>query len=146
MKKNILATVLMLTVGSNVSFAGNPKSLKGKELSKYALAVSISFSNSNLNCLETGESYTRAISQYPLFAEKGSIDSLSDQPLLTFERDHFYGEYSRGMKMTVTSTPDYKKIQSLVIEIGQRISVNQGDLRNPKITEEWEVFGKVECK
>lgn len=137
----------MLTAGSNASFAGNQKLLKGEQLSDYAIAVSMSITNSNLNCERTGQQNYYGISQYPLFAEKGSIDSQSGQPLLTFEKKHLAGAiYDYGMKMTVTSTPDFKEVQSLVIELVRPITVNIGDLRNPNITTELEVIGKVECK
>lgn len=68
------------------------------------------------------------------------------QPLLVFDTRNAPHAYTNRALVLVTTTPDYKKVLSVEVRSYNRVRVNVGDLKNPKMVDENQRDLRFFCK
>lgn len=137
--KKAMITICGLTL--SMAAQANQIPIPLDQLGDYKTAVKVATSSSNLECTRN-----RIIGGYALdrieSATSGSVDTDGGQPLLIFETA---GAIKKSNAIVTTSS-DFSKIIEIEVKEYVLTTVNKGDLRNPRIVQEFILSGGFQCK
>lgn len=141
----LMSVICLSTYASNEAQADAGTTNANSRLSEYKYAVLEALRDVQQNCTDLiGKSYTGNLVNTDIWeAASVQINEIGQQPLLTFTNNL---TTKKTQRITIKTSADYKSILSVMREEFDSVTVNKGDLRNPKFVKQTQLRYREICE